>query len=70
MFYPNFIFKTAFSNNYPLYTALLSGSRWIGNPVNHLSTTVRSHRAAWVRIFSTIPDSANPTSRGRLRIRW
>jgi len=29
-----------------------------------------SHRAARARIFSTIPDSANPTSRGRLGIRW
>jgi len=28
-----------------------------------------SHWAAWARIFSTIPDSANPTSRGRLGIR-
>jgi len=28
-----------------------------------------SHRAAWARIFSTICDSANPTSRGRLGIR-
>jgi len=27
-------------DNYPLYTALLSGSRWIGNPINHSSTTV------------------------------
>jgi len=27
-------------NNYPLYTALLSCSRWIGNPTNHSSTTV------------------------------
>jgi len=26
--------------NYPLYTALLSGSLWIGNPINHSSTTV------------------------------
>jgi len=26
--------------NYPLYTALLSCSRWIGNPINHSSTTV------------------------------
>jgi len=25
---------------YPLYTALLSDSRWIGNPINHSSTTV------------------------------
>jgi len=24
---------------YPLYTALLSDSRWIGNPINHSSTT-------------------------------
>jgi len=31
--------------------------------------TVQSHRAAWERIVSTICDSANPTSRGRLRIR-
>ena len=22
-------------NTYPLYTALLSDSRWIGNPINH-----------------------------------
>jgi len=29
-----------------------------------------SHRAAWARIFSTIPNSANPTSGGRLGIRW
>jgi len=28
-----------------------------------------SHQAAWARIFSTICDSANPTSRGRLGIR-
>jgi len=28
------------NDNYPLYTALLSGSRWIGNPINHSSTTV------------------------------
>jgi len=27
-------------NNYPLYTALLSESRWIGNPINRSSTTV------------------------------
>jgi len=26
--------------NYPLDTALLSSSRWIGNPINHSSTTV------------------------------
>jgi len=26
--------------NYPLYTALLSDSRWIGNPINHSSTTM------------------------------
>ena len=26
--------------SYPLYTALLSDSRWIGNPINHSSTTV------------------------------
>jgi len=25
---------------YPLYTALLLDSRWIGNPTNHSSTTV------------------------------
>jgi len=24
----------------PLYTALLSDSRWIGNPTNHWSTTM------------------------------
>jgi len=28
------------SGNYPLYTALLPDSRWIGNPINHSSTTV------------------------------
>jgi len=28
-----------------------------------------SRRATWARIFSTICDSANPTSRGGLRIR-
>jgi len=28
------------SNNYPLYTVLLSCSRWIGNPINHSSTTM------------------------------
>ena len=27
-------------HSYPLYTALLSGSRWIGNPINHSSTTM------------------------------
>ena len=27
-------------NCYPLYTALLSDSRWIGNSINHSSTTV------------------------------
>ena len=26
--------------NYPLYAALLSHLRWIGNPINHSSTTV------------------------------
>jgi len=26
--------------NYPLYTAQLLDSRWIGNPINHSSTTV------------------------------
>jgi len=29
-----------------------------------------SRRAAWARMFSTIPDSANPTSRGRVGIWW
>jgi len=29
-----------FRYNYPLYTALLSCSRWIGNPLSHSSTTV------------------------------
>ena len=28
------------SDTYPLYTALLWNSRWIGNPTNHSSTTV------------------------------
>ena len=28
-----------------------------------------SHRVTWARMFSTIPDSANPTSRRRLGIR-
>jgi len=27
-------------NSYPLYIALLSDARWIGNPTNYLDTTV------------------------------
>jgi len=32
--------QTWFWIKYPLYTALLWDSRWIGNPKNHSSTTV------------------------------
>jgi len=33
-------FREASSHNCPLCTALLSDLRWIGNPINHSSTTV------------------------------
>ena len=53
-----------------LFDALLSDSRWIGNPINHSSTTVSVSPSSLSALFSTIPDSANPTSRGRLGIWW
>jgi len=34
------LLSAALMISYPLYTALLSCSRWIGNPINHSSTTV------------------------------
>jgi len=56
-------------DSYPLYTALLSDSRWIGNPISHSSTTVSVLQSCLSAHFSTITDSANLTSRGRLGIR-
>jgi len=41
-------------------------SRWVGNPKNHATARVTE---LLERMFSTIPDSANPASKGRLGIR-
>jgi len=60
---PCFTFVNALANSilgcfysYPLYTVLLSDSRWIGNPTQARPWV--SHQAASARIFSTIRDSA------------
>jgi len=40
---------------YPLYTALLSDSRWIGNPINHSTTTVSVSPSCLSAFFHPYP---------------
>ena len=62
--------KSLKHDRYPIYTALLSSSRWIGNPINHSSTAVSvspSCLSAHVIIISIISCTAVEWTRWRHR---